>query len=46
MMPRGGVPHRLATKPVLDWVIPMALTSGLVMGVAMVISGALDLWPA
>lgn len=46
MMPRDGVPHRLATKPVLDWAIPMAITSGLVLGVAMIISGAVELWPA
>jgi hypothetical protein len=37
---------RLATKPVLDWAIPMAIASGLVLGVAMIISGAIDLWPA
>jgi hypothetical protein len=43
LKPRGGVPHRLATAPGLDWVLPMAITSGLVLGLAMIISGAVSL---
>lgn len=45
MRPRRGMPHRLATMPVLDWVLPMAITSGLVLGVAMIISGLVALSP-
>ena len=39
MLPRDGVTHPLAKKPLLDSLIPIAIVSALAIGVALIISG-------
>jgi hypothetical protein len=39
MIPRNGVPHPLARKPLLDSLIPIAIVAALAVGVALVING-------
>lgn len=39
MRARNGVPHRLAATPFLETALPLAITSGLVLGIAMTIAG-------
>ncbi len=39
MMPRGGVIHPLAKKPLLDSLIPIAIVAALAVGVALIVAG-------
>ena len=45
LLPRGGVPHRLAVAPYLQVWIPIALTSGFVVGAGLLVSGLVSLNP-
>jgi len=38
-LPNNGVVHPLATKPLLDSMIPITIVCALVIGVALIISG-------
>jgi hypothetical protein len=40
--PHNGVPARAATLPLMETLIPLSVTSGLALGVAMVIAGIFD----
>jgi len=40
-----GVPHRLAVMPYLQQLIPIGITSGVVVGVGLVVSGLVSLNP-
>ena len=42
MRPRDGVPHRLAVMPHLQVWIPIGITSGLVIGIGLMVSGLVD----
>lgn len=44
LLPRNGVPHRLAVAPYLQVWIPVGLTGGVVMGAGFVVSGLLSLF--
>jgi hypothetical protein len=37
--PVNGTPHRIATTPILETALPLAITSGLVLGVALIVAG-------
>jgi hypothetical protein len=39
LMPRNGQPHRLATTPVLDSIIPVCIVSAFAIGVALIVAG-------
>jgi len=39
LRPRNGHPHRLATAPVLDWLLPTLLVGALVFGVGLIVAG-------
>jgi hypothetical protein len=41
--PVDGTPHRLATKPIYETVLPLGITSGLVLGVALIAAGIVSL---
>jgi hypothetical protein len=41
LLPRQGTPHRLATLPVLESILPLTIVGGLAIGVAMAIAGAI-----
>lgn len=43
LLPRNGVPHRLAVAPYLQVWIPIGLTGTLVIGTGLVISGLFSL---
>lgn len=38
-MPRGGVIHPLARKPLVDSMIPIGIVSALAIGVALIVAG-------
>ena len=38
-IPRNGVPHPLARKPLLDAMIPISIVASLAVGVALIVSG-------
>ncbi len=40
--PRNGQVHWLATKPVLDWLIPILIVSALAIGLSMVVAGVMS----
>jgi hypothetical protein len=40
--PRNGVPHPVATRPLLDSLVPIAIVSALAIGIAMIVAGAVD----
>jgi hypothetical protein len=42
-MPRDGVVHRLAIIPVMDSVIPVCIVSGMAVGTALAVAGAVSL---
>jgi hypothetical protein len=37
--PRNGVVHPLATRPGLDFIIPIAIVSAFVLGIALIVTG-------
>jgi hypothetical protein len=39
--PVNGIPHRLATTPIIETMLPLGITSGLVLGVSLIIAGVL-----
>lgn len=39
LLPQDGVPHRLAVTPYLQQLIPIGITSGVVIGIGLIISG-------
>jgi hypothetical protein len=39
--PRNGQVSPLAIKPVLDWLIPIAIVTALALGAALIVSGAM-----
>lgn len=39
LMPTNGQAHPLARKSLLDWLIPIAITSALAIGLALITSG-------
>lgn len=43
LRPRDGAPHRLAVMPYLQVWIPVGITSGLVIGIGLMVSGLVDL---
>jgi hypothetical protein len=45
LLPQDGVPHRLAVMPYLQQLIPIGITSGLVVGVGLIVSGLVSLNP-
>ena len=45
LLPRDGVPHRLAVTPYLQVWIPIGLTCGLVVGAGLLVSGLVNLSP-
>jgi len=45
LRPAHGEPHRLIKKPFFDVSIPIAITMGLVIGLAMIIAGIASLNP-
>jgi hypothetical protein len=42
-MPTDGKIHRLVTSPVFNWTIPIAITSALAIGAALIIAGFSEL---
>jgi hypothetical protein len=42
--PVGGNPHRLATMPVVETAIPLAITTGLVLGFSLMVAGVIALF--
>lgn len=40
--PRGGQVARIATLPLLETLIPLAVTSGVALGCAMIVAGILS----
>jgi len=44
LLPQDGIPHPLVVAPFLQVVIPVALVSGIVVGIGLMISGAADLF--
>jgi hypothetical protein len=38
MLPKDGQPHRLATAPVLESVIPLTIVTGFAVGLALIFS--------
>jgi hypothetical protein len=41
--PVEGHPHRLATMPMLETAIPLAITTGIVLGFALMVAGVIAL---
>lgn len=39
MLPKNGKPHRFATAPILDSIIPVGIIGGLAVGVSLLFSG-------
>jgi hypothetical protein len=40
--PQNGQVHPLASKPVLDWLIPIGIVSALALGVALIVGAIVD----
>jgi len=45
LLPQNGVPHRLAVMPYLQVWIPIGLTSAIVIGAGLLVSGLVSLNP-
>jgi hypothetical protein len=45
LLPQDGVPHHLAVTPYLQQLIPIGITSGVVIGIGLVVSGLVSLNP-